>query len=262
MQDTARRVRQQAIHDIWVDLGRDPQSTTETVWPDQFEMRLPVPFEYVEEGVTLSDVAEETVELLQAHYLRDVPDGGPLRSVAALDLGDGFFYIVEFGDAEPILWAVTPLSESRDTFAEVQRRWVERRMGPPSVPFPTEFRALSRDEPWFIRLLTETLMERGPAGLEEIWDILNDNRELDATDPDAVTAFWRMSVDHGPAGPRTGPVPGLTHDTLESPEFNQWIETAELRWRDTQEPITYYTALALRAICFYIAAPMAYFEGR
>lgn len=264
MQDTVQQVRERAIHDIWVALGRDQDSTNETVWPHQDGMRLPCPFYFEDEGVSLVDAAQEAVDLVHAHYFNadGAPDGAVLHSVTALDLGDNNFYVVEFGGEEEILWAITPPNESRETFAQIERRWIEDNVLPDGMPLPSDFEALDAGEPWLSRLLANAVMERGEQGLEELWDILSDDRELDSIDPDSVLAFWRKAVDHGERGPRTGTIPGLTAKVFDSPEFTRWLDGADLRWADTEEPIFPEAGHALRMVCFYLSAPNSYFPGR
>jgi hypothetical protein len=264
MQDATQQVRKKAIHDIWVALGRDHDSTDETVWPHQDAMRLPCPFVYEDEGMSLAEASQDSVDLIHAHYFgnAEAPDGAVLHSVTAFDLGDDRFYVIEFGGEEEILWAITPPRESRETFAKIERRWIEENIVPDGLPLPSDFEALDAGEPWLARLLTEALMGRGEAGFEELWDILSDDRELDSIDPDAVLAFWRKAVDHGERGPRTGPIPGLTEKVFDSPEFTRWLDTADLRWADTEEPIYPETGHALRMVCFYLAAPNSFFQGR
>ncbi|HEX2281677.1 MAG TPA: hypothetical protein VHG52_07935 [Thermomicrobiales bacterium] len=261
MQDTIHEVRRRAINDIWVSLGRDHDSTDEAVWPHQDHMRLPCPFVFEDEGISLSQASQDSVDLIHVHYFDDAPDDGAFHSITAFDLGDDFFYVIEFGGDEEILWAVTPPSESRDTFARIEQRWIEEHIRPDGLPFPSDFEALDTDQPWMARQLTEALMARGEAGMEEIWEIISDKRELERTDPYSVLAFWRKSVEHGENGPRTGQIPGLADKTFDSPEFNQWLETTNLSWSDTHEPIYADAAQALRLVCFYLAVPSSFNQG-
>lgn len=264
MQDTVQQVRDRAIHDIWIALGRDHDSTDTTVWPHQDAMRLPCPFVFEDEGISLVEAAQEAVDLIHAHYFNtvDAPDGAVLHSVTALDLGDDFFYVVEFGGEDQILWAITPPRESRETFAQIEQRWIEDNIHPAGLPLPSDFEALDAGETWLARSLTEALLARGEAGLEEVWTILTDDRELDSIDPDSVLAFWRKAIDHGEHGPQTGPIPGLTDRVFDSPEFSRFLDSADMRWRDTQEPIIPETGHALRMVCFYLSAPNSFFQGR
>jgi hypothetical protein len=264
MVDVENRVRERAINDVWTSLGRVPGDSTDTVvWPHQEEMRLPFPLYFEEEEVSLADAASENFDLINVQYLGRQQSRTGLRAVTAFDLNDEFYYVVEHGNGEPILHAVVPKTNARETFTEIQRKWIIEHITEADQPFPARFDALDHDATWLRRRLTEALVYRGEEGYERAWDLVTAERRIDAIDDDAVVAFFHQSVDistNGKGSNRTGQIPGLIADTPISPEFDSWLEGVELQWSDNKEPLLWEHGRALRIICYYLAAPPAFYE--
>lgn len=261
MVDTGQHVRERVSNAIWVELGRDPETTDETVWPFEKWMRLPAPLYDEDEGIGLDEAALDSVDLIAAEYLTGRQQGSAFRAVTAFDLGDGFYHVIQIGGEEPILRVVTPVASPREAFVQVERAWIEENIAPQGFAFPSRLESIDREEPWFHRALTDALMNRGPEGYQQIWDLVTADRRLEVTDPDAVLASWRRCVEvasPNDASHRTGMIPGLTEKEIASDEFDTWLGGVDLQWSDTDEPILYETARALRLVCFYLAAPASF----
>jgi hypothetical protein len=178
----------------------------------------------------------------------------------AYDLGDEYYYIVEYQDDKDVVIDAIPKEEAEETFRRVATdSWGDLNTG----PFPDTFSVYGSGEPWLLRYVVqrfqgEELSDNG----DTMWDRFGfDNHDLVVLDEDEYVPFkdellrvWHRVVRSQPALPEDQLPPGFAVEDLVNQEYMTWLDQATLHWRDTDEVLSRQGALALRVMIYYFTS--------
>jgi hypothetical protein len=201
--------------------------------------------------VSLEELATDEIRIIHGMWGQSRTSGED--SYVAYSLGFGDWYVVHTDAADEVTSdSIVTDANCDEAFRDIAKRWIND-FCPAFASLPTEFFSIHANEPWFIR---EFAAAMGRTVADPVYTIADDivgGREISSEDRDAIHSYWWTAVQRVDTAEEVA-VPGLTTVSTEAdvPEFDAWIESVSLRWKDTGHLLEPDDARSLRLTCQFL----------
>jgi hypothetical protein len=240
---------------IWNALGMHPQATRSVVRAnaDAYVRN----FDDDGSDTALEDAAIRTVIIIAASYDLGNPIGDGSATLAAHDLGDGYYYSTDDVNDGTLLRAAIPKELAPQAFVDEERDFAWQMFS--NGGYPTVLKAASLNQTWFRRLMVQGIAAwsiQEPSAVPELLEHID--RYMNATDATCdeikLARYWHEMVTQNPQSTDDSVPTELAADVPISEAFEAWLGNVRLFWTDTLEPVDRADATIARLVCRYLAA--------